>query len=85
MWFAALGSYEGNPWFESFLARLLQGSPDVLSLLERNPFPSHPPKYIRASLYRYRFTSFRERSLTGAWWHKELLGPYAPAQSLAAH
>ncbi len=29
MWFAALGEAPGNPWFENFLRRLLEGSPEV--------------------------------------------------------
>ena len=31
MWFAALGSYQNNPWFVNFVFRLLQGSPEVLA------------------------------------------------------
>jgi predicted DCC family thiol-disulfide oxidoreductase YuxK len=83
MWFAALGSYEQNPWFENFCLRLLQGSPDVLALLKKNPFPKHPPRYIRAELYDYRFTNFAERRATGAWWKLELIGEYLPPVSLS--
>jgi predicted DCC family thiol-disulfide oxidoreductase YuxK len=82
MWFAALGSYEQNSWFENFCLRLLQGSPQVLSLLEKNPFPNKPPRYIRAELYNYQFTNFAERRATGAWWKRELIGEYLPPVSL---
>jgi hypothetical protein len=82
MWFAALGTYHSNDWFVSFLGRLLQGSPETLSLLAQNPFPNHPPKYIRALLFQYRFTSSRERSDTGAWWKQEYQGVYFPARAL---
>jgi hypothetical protein len=82
MWFAALGSYQQNPWFGNFCGRLLQGSPEVLALLEENPFPKHPPRYIRAELYDYHFTSFTERDATGAWWKRELIGEYLPPVSL---
>jgi hypothetical protein len=82
MWFAALGSAEQNPWFEHFCERLLQGSPDVLALLARNPFPDHPPRYLRAELYSYQFTSFAERRATGAWWRRTLVGEYLPPISL---
>ena len=81
MWFAALGTYEENPWFISFLARLLQGSPDVERLLLRNPFPHHPPRYIRAVLSDYRFTDAAERRATGAWWKAEAKGLYCPVLS----
>jgi hypothetical protein len=82
MWFAALGTYQQNPWFESFCVRLLQGSPDVLALLAKNPFPDHPPRFIRAESYSYRFTNPAERRATGAWWHSEYMGEYMPAVSL---
>jgi hypothetical protein len=82
MWFAALGSYRNNPWFGNFVLRLLQGSPDVLSLLESNPFPGAPPRHIRALTYDYTFTDFETRRRTGAWWKRELVGPYLPAVSL---
>ncbi len=78
MWFAALGNYQQNPWFGNFCTRLLQGSPDVLKLLAKNPFPGKPPRFIRAELFNYRFTSFTERRATGAWWRREPLGEYMP-------
>ncbi len=81
MWFAALGTYQENPWFIAFLARLLQGSPDVERLLLRNPFPNHPPRYIRAVLSEYRFTDAAERRATGAWWKTEAKGLYCPVLS----
>ena len=82
MWFAALSTYRNTPWFQSFLYRLLQGSPTVLALLERNPFPDAPPRYIRSVLYDYRFTDAATRRATGAWWRREMKGFYSPAQSL---
>jgi predicted DCC family thiol-disulfide oxidoreductase YuxK len=82
MWFAALGDYQSDPWIVRFMARLLQGSPEVLRLLGRNPFPDGPPHYIRAQLYQYSFTTPAERKSTGAWWKRELKGVYVPAISL---
>ena len=82
MWFAALGNYQQNPWFVNFCMRLLQGSPEVLALMEKNPFPEKPPRHIRATLYSYRFTDFAERRRTGAWWRRERLGEYLPPISL---
>jgi predicted DCC family thiol-disulfide oxidoreductase YuxK len=82
MWFAALGNYRENPWFGNFCDRLLQGSPAVLALLEKNPFPAHPPRQIRAEFYDYRFTDLAERRATGAWWKRELIGEYLPPISL---
>jgi lipase maturation factor 1 len=82
MWFAALSNYQSNPWFVGFALRLLEGSPEVLSLLEKNPFPDHPPRYIRALAYNYTFTDSETRRRTGAWWAREPLGTYLPAIGL---
>jgi predicted DCC family thiol-disulfide oxidoreductase YuxK len=82
MWFAALGNYQETPWFGSFCERLLQGSPPVLALLKKNPFPGHSPRYIRAEFYDYQFTNAAERRATGAWWRRQLIGEYLPPVSL---
>jgi hypothetical protein len=82
MWFAALGNVAGNAWFLAFLARLLEGSRDVLGLLACDPFAGRPPRYVRAMLYDYRFTTPAERRATGKWWRRELIGTYCPAVTL---
>ena len=82
MWFAALSDYRMNPWFVNFCVRLLQGSPQVLALLEKNPFPNAPPKYIRAVVYEYHFTDRATRRDTGEWWRREPVGTYMPVGSL---
>jgi predicted DCC family thiol-disulfide oxidoreductase YuxK len=82
MWFAALSDYRGTPWFTNFMVRLLQGSPDVLGLLAKNPFPNAPPKYVRAELFDYSFTNFTTRRTTGDWWGREPRGLYFPPISL---
>ena len=82
MWFAALSDYRGSPWFTNFMVRLLQGSPDVLGLLQKNPFPNAPPKYVRAELFDYSFTDFKTRRGTGNWWARKPHGLYFPQISL---
>ncbi len=74
MWFAALGNYRSNLWFVGFAARLLEGSPQVAGLLEKNPFPDHPPRYVRALVYEYSFTDRETRRRTGEWWSRKPLG-----------
>ena len=81
MWFAALG--RPPAWFPAFLERLLEGSPDVLRLLGPNPFPDHPPRYVRALLYDYRMTDLETKRRTGAWWRRKLIGTYFPTSTLA--
>jgi uncharacterized membrane protein YphA (DoxX/SURF4 family) len=84
MWFAALNPNYREPWFMNFATRLLQGSPEVLALLEKNPFPATPPKFIRASLYEYHFTDFAQRKTDRSWWRREFKGFYCPPVSLRA-
>ncbi|PIQ95519.1 MAG: hypothetical protein COV67_14445 [Nitrospinae bacterium CG11_big_fil_rev_8_21_14_0_20_56_8] len=82
MWFAALGNYRRNPWLIRTMVQLLNGSPPVLALLETNPFPGSPPKYMRAVVYDYRFTNFEERNETGNWWKRIPTGNYTPVIQL---
>jgi osmotically-inducible protein OsmY len=84
MWFAALESYDRNPWFERFLARLLEDAPAVTGLLRTDPFAGDPPRFVRALLYRYRFSDPATRAATGQWWTRELVGLYAPAMRRGA-
>jgi hypothetical protein len=82
MWFAALSDYRTNPWFVAFVERLLEGSPEVLALLEKNPFPDHPPRYVRALTYDYKFSTWEEHRTAGTWWHREPHGQYLPTVGL---
>ncbi|MFI5617272.1 lipase maturation factor family protein [Streptomyces sp. NPDC051567] len=83
MWFAALSPGYARDWFGPFVERLLAGDRDTLRLVRHNPFPDAPPVYVRALLYRYRFTTWRELRATGAWWHRTLVREYLPPTRLA--
>jgi len=76
---AIVPGYE--PWFLTFIAKLLEGDPGATGLLRHNPFPDSPPQRIRARYYHYRYTSRAERRETGAWWSRELAGEYLPPVS----
>jgi hypothetical protein len=79
MWFAALaGDCRSAPWFIRFEHKLLEGSPAVLGLLRENPFPAHPPRFVRARLYLYRFTSWGSAD----WWTRDDQGYFCPPLSL---
>jgi len=82
MWFAAMGNYSQHPWFVHFMGKLLEGDPGILSLLRSNPFPDHPPRFVRAKIYRYQFTSPEEHKRSGQWWKREYVAEYFPAASL---
>ena len=84
MWFAALGTPNMNPWFTGLLRRLLENSPEVIALLDGNPFPGRPPRYLRAELYDYQFSNSEEKNSKGVWWERRLSGLYYPAVELKA-
>lgn len=78
MWFLPLSPAYGDSWFLPFLVRLLQGDRAILRLLRSNPFPDRPPLYVRARLYHYRFSTWRELRQTGAWWVRSPVGMFSP-------
>jgi hypothetical protein len=69
-------------WFLRLIEQLLQGDRQVATLLGNNPFPDHPPRFIRARYYRYRYTDAKERKATGAWWTRRLEAEYLAPVSL---
>lgn len=83
MWFAPLGSYKSprNAWFQAFMTKVHEGSPAVLGLMASNPFPETAPRFLRAALYDYKFTTPDERATTGHWWHRESKGLYCPVRN----
>ncbi len=82
LWFASLRGANNAPWFSHLMLRLLQGSPSVNALFASNPFASRPPVYVRAHLYRYRYTRWHNQS--GDWWQREKIADYFPAVRLAS-
>ena len=84
MWFAAL-EYDRpyrSRWEDALLERLLENSPSVLALLDENPFPSAPPRYVRASVALYHFASPEERA-QGRWWSRGASQEFLPARERA--
>ncbi|MFJ8007016.1 lipase maturation factor family protein [Streptomyces fagopyri] len=83
MWFAALSPAYAGPWFTGLVERLLENDRDTLRLLRRSPFPAGaPPRYVRARLYRYRYTTWRELRETGACWHRTHVREFLPPTRL---
>jgi len=80
MWFAAFSSYDDQPWLVHLVYKLLRGDRVVATLFSRDPFPDAPPRWIRADLYRYRFTRLGDGS--GAWWQRERVSEYMRPVSL---
>jgi hypothetical protein len=76
MWFAAISPGYAQQWLMPLLERLLRNDRPTLRLLRHNPFPDAPPRYVRAQLYQYRFTTPAELRRDRAWWHRTPIGPY---------
>jgi hypothetical protein len=73
MWFAAMSSYEEEPWIAALVDALLRGDHAIDPLIAKNPFPDAPPERVRAELYRYELTRFGEGP---AWWRRTRVGEY---------
>lgn len=60
MWFAALGSYNHNPWFVHLMYKILDGAgPEVEALLDVDEYRwrgKDGPRFVRSWLYHYDFT-----------------------------
>jgi hypothetical protein len=80
MWFASMSSPDEYPWTLNLVWKLLHNDLKVIGLFATNPFPSHPPRYIRAMLYRYTFA--KPGNPKGLWWNRQLLGVWLPAMSI---
>ena len=83
MWFAGNGAARGEnmerePWLVHLVWQLLEGEPGPRRLLARDPFPDAPPRWIRAGIWRYRFSESRR---DGAWWTRQRVGEALPALS----
>jgi len=76
MWFAAMSSPMYQEWFYPLLEKLLEAEPAVLRLLREDPFEGRRPRFVRARLFLYRFTTPSERRETGAWWRRTYVGDY---------
>jgi len=66
IWFAAMTVPQRAPWAVELVWKLLHGDRGARSLLEKDPFPDAPPKFIRARLFRYEFSAPGEK----AWWKR---------------
>ncbi len=84
LWFASLGDWQQNQIVPRTQEQLLDADPDVLGLFKTDPFVGKRPLYVRTVLWRYRFTSLKEKRETGKWWRRELLGQYSPTLTRGA-
>ena len=78
LWFASLTTWQSAMIVPLTEERLLEGDQDVLGLFRGNPFAAQPPKFVRAVLWQYWFSTPEEKRTQGVWWTRKLLGTYAP-------
>ena len=83
MWFAALGDFRGNPWFLQMTHKILQGEESVLGLLDHDPFEGKAPRYMRAVIHQYEFSTPGELSEKDRWWKQGMPDIYMPSVSLS--
>ncbi|MEM6886149.1 MAG: lipase maturation factor family protein [Verrucomicrobiota bacterium] len=84
LWFAALTPPQSpnNRWLQQFCGKLLQGNKEVLGLLDENPFPESPPRWIRIRVTEFSFTNGSEKRETGNVWKEGKSGTYWPPMRL---
>jgi lipase maturation factor 1 len=78
LWFASLTDWHQAEIVPLTEERLLENDADVLGLFKGNPFAKAPPRFVKAVLWQYWFTSMDEKRRTGNWWRRQLMGLYAP-------
>jgi hypothetical protein len=82
MWFLPISSAYAQTWLVPLCRGLLTNEPAIVALLRANPFPDAPPLLVRATLYRYRFSTWRELRSERVWWQRERIGEYLAPLSL---
>jgi hypothetical protein len=78
LWFASLAPWQESPILPLTEERLLEGDKDVLGLFRSNQFAQQPPRYVRAVLWQYWFSTWYEKRAQGVWWRRQYLGTFAP-------
>jgi len=78
LWFASLGSWQQNPMVPRTEELLLENDSAVVGLFAGNPFPNAPPRFIRAVLWQYWFSTPEQKRREGLWWNRQFIGAYAP-------
>jgi hypothetical protein len=78
LWQASLGDFRREPWVIRLVDDLLRQNPAVTALFARNPFAGKPPRFVRATRYRYRFAANGE----APYWRREPLGDFIRPFSL---
>jgi len=71
-------AWEAHPWLARLAGGLLENDPVVVGLLDINPFPDQPPRYLRFVTYHVRYADPVTRRDRGIWWMRSVRGLYGP-------
>jgi hypothetical protein len=77
IWFAAMGPPQQSPWAIHLTWKLLQADRGALGLLAGDPFAGKAPRFVRATLYRYKLQPPRAKTT----WTRTEIGPWLPPLS----
>ena len=80
LWFAAMASPDDYPWVWNLIWKMLHNDPATLGLFGGNPFPDHPPHFIRTTLYTYHFAP--PGNPEHVYWTRQRIGAWLPAYSV---
>jgi hypothetical protein len=73
-------AYTGSSWPDRFAQALLRGDEKTLRVLQENPFPDGPPRFVRGSGMAMVPTSLAEQRETGNYWRVRRVGTVVPAR-----
>ena len=92
MWFAALGSYQHNPWLINFIDKMLKNCADVIELVNEPNLQQGGEKLlqIQSKLYHYDFTriqtkwnidnpSVNVKKWPKEYWNRKFVNTYLPS------
>jgi hypothetical protein len=80
IWFSAMRPQLSEEWLFRLVVRLLEGDPQILRLLAKNPFAESPPTFIKMDLYHYEFAELE--MWPEFWWQRRFVKSYMPPVSL---
>lgn len=69
-----MSDIDHEPWRVHLVDKLLRGDRAAMRLFARDPFPDEPPRWVRASLYRYELLPWGDGS--GVWWRRTWTAEY---------
>ncbi len=67
MWFLQFSQAEQSRWFMSLVSQVLAGHDPARGLWAKDPFPTRPPRWLKADVYVYRYASEGPATWQRSW------------------